>query len=182
MPAENMYQLTTEEKPRILSLKILAANAISKANPSLFFTLHNKGMPPEIYDAYVNATIQQKVYEQVTLYKEKKQERHDNIDDCTERLSSSECFVKISSCTFSTMFSGLHVGTYFILKAAETAPSTQLTFICTIPVTFFLSLCVGMCLAKPAARAFAHCFIPPVSDHLTIDLNEIESNSVSKRP
>jgi hypothetical protein len=79
------------------------------------------------------------------------------------------------------MFSGLHVGTYFILKAAETDPANQLTFICTLPVTFFVSMCIGMCLAKPVARALAHCFIPSVSDHLTIDLNETGSSPVLNR-
>lgn len=177
MPTERTYDVSSELKTTIPSLQILAANAVFKANPNQFFQFHNKEIAPAIKERYVDKVLNQAIDEQVSIYQAKVEQRQDKIDDRTDHLSSSECFEKVSACTFTSIFSGLHVGTYFILKAANVDPSTQLTFICTIPVTIFVSMCIGMCLTKPAARALAHCFTSGVSDKLTVDLDELGRTS-----
>lgn len=173
---------TPIKESRIPSLKSLAADTLQKTNPTLFFRIPAQGMPPEITTQYIEPAIDRLVAQATEEYLEKEAIRQDRVEQCTSALTSNDCFPKVASCTTSTIASGVHVAIYFILQAAEVNPSTRITFLCTVPVTWFVSACAGMCLTRPLARGLANLFTPANPSKITIDLGESGAQPPNNHP
>ncbi|HDV5939471.1 TPA: lpg2692 family Dot/Icm T4SS effector [Legionella pneumophila] len=165
---------TFEDKSsKVPSLKSLAANVIQKTNPNLFFRLHSLETPPEIKKGFIDKELEALTRELTEDYQTKVEARNEKIEECSSNLSSNECFVKCSAFTLTTLMAGVHVGIYYILKAAAVDPSTQIAYISSIPATICFSMCVGVCLNRQITKCLSSCFTPSVPDKITVDLDEL---------
>lgn len=162
---------------KVPTLQILAARAIQKSNPNLFFRLQSLETDPEIKKTFIDPKLQTLTNKLTEEYQVKVEIREEKIEDCSSSLGSDKCFSKCSSFTLATLMSGVHVGIYYILKAADVDSSAQTAFICTIPATICFSICAGVCLSKQIAKGLASCFTPSVPNKITIDLDELGRNS-----
>lgn len=162
---------------KVPTLQVLAAREIQKSNPNLFFRLQSLETDPEIKKAFIEPKLQTLTNQVTKEYQIKVEAREEKIEKCSSSLSSDSCFAKCSSLTLATLLSGVHVGIYYMLKAADVDPSAQTTFICTIPATICFSICAGVCLNKQIAKCLASCFTPSVPNKITIDLDEVGRKS-----
>ncbi|HAT8178801.1 TPA: hypothetical protein JA361_04845 [Legionella pneumophila] len=162
---------------KVPSLKFLAANAVQKTNANLFFKLHSFETPPEIKNEFIDKRLETLTAQLTEDYQTKVEARKEKIEDCSSNLSSNECFVKCSVFTLTTLMAGVHVGIYYILKAAAVDSSTQTAYISSIPATICFSMCVGVCLNRQITKCLGYCFTPSVPENITVNLDELGRKS-----
>ncbi|APF04410.1 TPA: hypothetical protein RG395_001586 [Legionella pneumophila] len=169
---------TTEDKTsKVPSLKFLAAKVVEKTNANLFFRLHSLETPPEIKKEFIDNKLEALTHELTEDYQTQVEARKEKIEECSSNLSSNECFVKCSSFALTTLMAGVHIGIYYILKAAAVDSSTQIAYISSIPATICFSMCVGVCLNRQITKCLGSCFTPSVPDKITVDLDELGRQS-----
>lgn len=162
-----------KQVPKLITL---AAEAIKKTNPHLFFTLYkNKTLSHEIENKYVNPPVQELVKQHEQIYLTNVEERNENVKYCSSRIEADCCFKKCASLTMMALGSGIHLGIYFILRSSGVPYSTTLTYLATLPVTLCVTACFSPCAAILLAKGIAHCVTPDVPEE-TVDLNEIVTN------
>lgn len=168
---------TFEDKSsKVPSLKSLAANAVQKTNANLFFSCTHLKLP-EIKKGFIDKELEALTHELTEDYQTKVEAKNEKIEECSSNLSSNECFVKCSAFTLTTLMAGVHVGIYYILKAAAVDPSTQIAYISSIPATICFSMCVGVCLNRQITKCLSSCFTPSVPDKITVDFDELGRQS-----
>ncbi|CAM2962112.1 Uncharacterised protein [Legionella steigerwaltii] len=177
--------LEAEKKPpqprKIPKLITLAAQVINKTNPHLFFTLYNnKTLPHEIENQYVNPPVQKLVKEHEEIYRSNDRKRKRKVDNFSSHLEENNCYRKCASLTMAALGGGIHLSTYYILRASGASSSVTFTFLTTIPATIIVMACFSPCAVHLLAKGIANCVTPRVSNE-EIDLNKKVADIESQR-
>ncbi|KTC87206.1 hypothetical protein [Legionella brunensis] len=153
-------------------LKELAARAVDKLNPNLFFQFHANTLDPDIYNKYVLPRIEAKIEKAEENYFAKEKVRSQKVSDEKERLTHNDCFVKTMGCLggiiFVSIYLGVSVPILEITKASleKKALCYTLTFI-----PFLVGSCFGICFSGNAAKKMVEFSIPKTKAEV-VDLED----------
>ncbi|WED42220.1 hypothetical protein [Legionella cardiaca] len=160
----------TKEIP---SLKELAAEAVQKLNPHLFFRFSDRPLLPEIQTNYVDKAIDAEVTKAMQDYSKKNKIRNNEVKEEFEKKAQDPCFVKSMGCIGGIFFTGIYLAISIpVLQATEASANTQAICYSATLVPLFIGSCFGMCFSGPIAKQLAKCLIPIVPNPV-VDLNAL---------
>ncbi|CEK09896.1 hypothetical protein [Legionella hackeliae] len=158
-----------EKTEKVPTLKMLAAQAVKKSNPLLFFQL-NMELSPEIQQKYVEEPKKEIIKKAEEIYLEKEQKRSEKVEKKRENLSTHECFVKGMSCVGGIVLTGIYLAVAIpVLNAIKADTNTQATTYALTIVVYTVGNCFGMCFASKTAKLLVECCTPKVSPEV-VDL------------